>query len=47
VKTDESYPVGRLQPPFETDLALRHFGTEPVFIFDPDDNSNPPRPVTP
>ena len=31
----------------ETDLALRHFGTEPVFIFDPDDHSNPPRPGDP
>jgi DNA-binding helix-hairpin-helix protein with protein kinase domain len=44
VKTDESYSWADSSHRSETDLALRHFGTEPVFIFDPDDHSNPPRP---
>jgi eukaryotic-like serine/threonine-protein kinase len=47
VKTDESYSWADSSHRSETDLALRHFGTEPVFIFDPDDQSNPPRPGDP
>ncbi len=47
VKTDESYSWADSSHRSETDLALRHFGTEPVFIFDPDDHSNPPRPGDP
>ena len=47
VKTDESYSWADSAHRSETDLALRHFGTEPVFIFDPDDHSNPPRPGDP
>jgi DNA-binding helix-hairpin-helix protein with protein kinase domain len=47
VKTDESYSWDDSSHRSETDLALRHFGTEPVFIFDPDDQSNPPRPRDP
>ncbi|MGI9009512.1 MAG: protein kinase domain-containing protein [Streptosporangiaceae bacterium] len=47
VKTDESYSWADSAHRSETDLALRHFGTEPVFIFDPDDDSNPPRPGDP
>src|SRR5258706_3609412 len=47
VKPDESYPWADSSHRSETDLALRHFGTEPVFIFDPDDHSNPPRPGDP
>src|SRR6185437_13177112 len=44
VRTDSSYSWASDDHHSETDLALRHFGTEPVFIFDPDDHSNPPRP---
>ncbi len=47
VKTDESYSWADKEHHSETDLALRHFGTEPVFIFDPVDHSNPPRPGDP
>lgn len=47
IKTDSSYSWADSNHRSETDLALRHFGTEPVFIFDPDDNSNPPRPGDP
>jgi DNA-binding helix-hairpin-helix protein with protein kinase domain len=47
VKTDESYSWADSSHRSETDLALRHFGTEPVFTFDPDDHSNPPRPGDP
>jgi eukaryotic-like serine/threonine-protein kinase len=47
VKTDESYSWADSAHRSETDLALRHFGTEPVFIFDPEDHSNPPRPGDP
>jgi len=47
VKTDESYSWADSSHHSETDLALRHFGTQPVFIFDPDDRSNPPRPGDP
>ncbi len=47
VKTDESYSWADNDHHSETDLALRHFGTEPVFIFDPVDHSNPPRPGDP
>ena len=47
VRTDESYSWADSSHRSETDLALRHFGTEPVFIFDPDDHSNPPRPGDP
>src|SRR5215470_11379641 len=47
VKTDESYSWAESEHRSETDLATRHFGTEAVFIFDPDDHSNPPRPGDP
>jgi DNA-binding helix-hairpin-helix protein with protein kinase domain len=47
VRTDSSYSWAPSNHHSETDLALRHFGTEPVFIFDPDDHSNPPRPGDP
>jgi eukaryotic-like serine/threonine-protein kinase len=47
VRTDESYSWADNDHHSETDLALRHFGTEPVFIFDPVDHSNPPRPGDP
>lgn len=47
VRTDSSYSWAPSGHHSETDLALRHFGTEPVFIFDPDDHSNPPRPGDP
>jgi len=47
VRTDSSYSWASDDHHSETDLALRHFGTEPVFIFDPDDHSNPPRPGDP
>jgi eukaryotic-like serine/threonine-protein kinase len=47
VKTDESYSWAQSDHHSETDLALKHFGTEPVFIFDPVDHSNPPRPGDP
>ena len=47
VRTDESYSWADKDHHSETDLALRHFGTEPVFIFDPVDHSNPPRPGDP
>ncbi|HUJ06897.1 MAG TPA: hypothetical protein VLX31_12390 [Streptosporangiaceae bacterium] len=47
VRTDESYSWAEKDHHSETDLALRHFGTEPVFIFDPVDHSNPPRPGDP
>jgi eukaryotic-like serine/threonine-protein kinase len=47
VRTDESYSWADQSHHSETDLALRHFGTEPVFMFDPDDHSNPPRPGDP
>jgi len=47
VKTDASYSWAEAEHRSETDLAMRHFGTEPVFIFDPRDHSNPPRPGDP
>jgi eukaryotic-like serine/threonine-protein kinase len=47
VRTDSSYSWAPSNHHSETDLALRHFGTEPVFIFDPTDHSNPPRPGDP
>jgi len=47
VRTDSSYSWAPSNHHSETDLALRHFGTEPVFIFDPEDHSNPPRPGDP
>jgi DNA-binding helix-hairpin-helix protein with protein kinase domain len=47
VKTDASYSWAEAEHRSETDLAMRHFGTEPVFIFDPNDPSNPPRPGDP
>lgn len=47
VRTDSSYSWAGEGHHSETDLALRHFGTEPVFVFDPDDRSNPPRPGDP
>ncbi len=47
VKTDSSYSWAENEHHSETDLAMRHFGTEPVFIFDPNDPSNPPRPGDP
>ncbi|HUC58716.1 MAG TPA: hypothetical protein VMA95_15040 [Streptosporangiaceae bacterium] len=47
VRTDSSYSWSPSDHHSETDLALRHFGTEPVFIFDPEDHSNPPRPGDP
>ena len=47
VRTDSSYSWAPSNHHSETDLALRHFGTEPVFIFDPNDHSNPPRPGDP
>ncbi|HXP19260.1 MAG TPA: hypothetical protein VN840_06395 [Streptosporangiaceae bacterium] len=47
VRTDSSYSWATSEHRSETDLALRHFGTEPVFIFDPKDHSNPPRPGDP
>jgi len=47
VRTDSSYSWSPSGHHSETDLALRHFGTEPVFIFDPEDHSNPPRPGDP
>lgn len=31
----------------ETDLAIRHFGTDPLFVFDPGDASNAPEPGDP
>jgi DNA-binding helix-hairpin-helix protein with protein kinase domain len=46
-RTDLSYSWATSSHRSETDLALRHFGTEPVFIFDPQDHSNPPRPGDP
>jgi len=46
-RTDSSYSWATSNHRSETDLALRHFGTEPVFIFDPKDHSNPPRPGDP
>jgi DNA-binding helix-hairpin-helix protein with protein kinase domain len=47
VKTDQSYSWAESEHRSETDLATRHFGTEPVFVFDPHDHSNPPRPGDP
>ena len=47
VKTDASYSWADAEHRSETDLALWHFGTDPVFIFDPVDHSNPPRPGDP
>jgi eukaryotic-like serine/threonine-protein kinase len=47
VKTDATYSWGASSHQSETDLALRHFGADPVFIFDPVDHSNPPRPGDP
>jgi len=47
VKTDQSYSWAESEHRSETDLATRHFGTEAVFIFDPHDHSNPPRPGDP
>lgn len=47
VRTDSSFSWAGAEHRSETDLALRHFGTEPVFIFDPQDHSNPPRPGDP
>ena len=46
-QTDSSYSWASADHRSETDLALRHFGTEPVFIFDPHDHSNPPAPGDP
>src|SRR5215472_5881391 len=46
-RTDKSYSWATSQHRSETDLARVHFGTEPVFIFDPKDHSNPPRPGDP
>lgn len=47
VRTDSSFSWADSDHRSETDLALREFGTEPVFIFDPNDHSNPPRPGDP
>jgi len=47
VRTDKSYSWADEAHRSETDLATLHFGTEPVFIFDPVDHSNPPRPGDP
>jgi hypothetical protein len=44
VRADASYSWERGDHRSETELLLRNFGIDPVFIFDPDDPSNRPVP---
>ena len=44
VRTDASRSWERGARTSETELLLRNFGTEPVFIFDPGNPSNRPLP---
>jgi eukaryotic-like serine/threonine-protein kinase len=46
VKTDAAYSWG-MSAESESQVAMRAFGLEPVFVFDPNDRSNRPRPGDP
>ena len=43
--TDASYSWAAEDHQSESRLAMRHFGQQPVFVFDPHDRSNRPRPA--
>jgi len=45
-RTDSAYPAV-MSGKSESELAVRTFGLEPVFVFDPRDRSNPPAPGDP
>jgi DNA-binding helix-hairpin-helix protein with protein kinase domain len=47
MRTDATYSWATSDHQSESDLAIRHFGLEPVFVFDPKDHSNRPRPGDP
>jgi eukaryotic-like serine/threonine-protein kinase len=47
MRTDATYSWARSGHQSESDLAIRHFGLDPIFVFDPKDASNRPRPGDP
>jgi len=47
VRTDSTYTWHEAGHRSESELATRHFGLEPLFVFDPDDDSNRPLPGDP
>ncbi len=44
---DASYNSGEPQRPSDHELLLKHFGYEPLFIFDPENPANRPNPGHP
>jgi DNA-binding helix-hairpin-helix protein with protein kinase domain len=46
-RTDATYSWATSGHQSESDLATRHFGLDPIFVFDPQDHSNRPRPGDP
>jgi eukaryotic-like serine/threonine-protein kinase len=47
MRTDATYSWAASSHQSESDLAIRHFGLDPLFVFDPHDASNRPRPGDP
>jgi DNA-binding helix-hairpin-helix protein with protein kinase domain len=47
IRTEATFSWGSQAPESEGDLAVRYFGTEPLFVFDPRDDSNRPLPGDP
>jgi serine/threonine protein kinase len=47
IRTNASYSWADSQHETETELLLRNFGRDPLFVFDPDDPSNRPPPGSP
>jgi DNA-binding helix-hairpin-helix protein with protein kinase domain len=47
MRTDATYSWAASSHQSESDLAIRHFGLDPLFVFDPKDASNRPRPGDP
>jgi DNA-binding helix-hairpin-helix protein with protein kinase domain len=47
VRTEATFSWGSAQRESENELAVRYFGTEPVFVFDPRNDTNRPPPGDP
>jgi eukaryotic-like serine/threonine-protein kinase len=47
IRTEATFSWASAQRESEGELAVRYFGTEPLFVFDPDDDSNRPLPGDP
>lgn len=47
IRTETTFSWGSAQRESDNDLAVRYFGTEPVFVFDPRNDTNRPPPGDP